>query len=103
QTAPQLFIYFWSLEVEELFYLAWPALTLLLVTVATARTRVAAALGIAIVSTVLMAVLVEPGVDATRVYYGTDTHLMGLMIGAALAFAWASPALALRIRPSLLG
>ncbi|MDV3221518.1 acyltransferase family protein [Intrasporangium sp.] len=103
QTAPQLFMNFWSLAVEEQFYLAWPALTLLLVTVATARTRVAAALGIAIVSTVLMAVLVEPGVDATRVYYGTDTHLMGLMIGAALAFAWASPALALRIRPSLLG
>lgn len=103
QTAPQLFMNFWSLAVEEQFYLVWPGLTLLLVTLAAARTRVAVALGIAAVSTVLMAGLVEPGVDATRVYYGTDTHLMSLMIGAALAFAWASPALVLRIRPSRLG
>lgn len=103
QTAPQLFMNFWSLAVEEQFYLLWPGLTLLLVTVAAARTRVALALGLAVGSALLMAVLVEPGADATRVYYGTDTHLMGLMIGAALAFAWASPALARRLRPSRLG
>ncbi|HEX5968444.1 MAG TPA: acyltransferase, partial [Intrasporangium sp.] len=103
QTAPQLFMNFWSLAVEEQFYLVWPGLTLLLVTFLAARTRVAVALGIAAVSTWLMAVLLEPGSDATRVYYGTDTHVMGLMIGAALAFAWASPRLAARIRPSKLG
>ncbi|WP_234423761.1 acyltransferase family protein [Intrasporangium calvum] len=103
QTAPQLFMNFWSLAVEEQFYLLWPGLTLLLVTVAAARTRVAVALALAVGSALLMAVLVEPGADATRVYYGTDTHLMGLMIGAALAFAWASPALAKRLRPSGLG
>ena len=38
-----------------------------------------------------MAVLYQPGTDATRVYYGTDTHLFGLMLGVALAFAWAAP------------
>ena len=38
------------------------------------------------------AALHVPGTDATRVYYGTDTHVVGLMAGAALAFAWASPA-----------
>ncbi len=103
QTAPQLFMNFWSLAVEEQFYLVWPGLTLLLVTFAAARTRVVVALGIAAVSTVLMAVLLEPGADATRVYYGTDTHVMGLMIGAGLAFAWASPRVAARIRPSRLG
>src|SRR5690606_39352766 len=43
------------------------------------------------VSAVLMAVLYTPGEDATRVYYGTDTRLFGLMIGVALAFTWASP------------
>ncbi|HKX67203.1 MAG TPA: acyltransferase family protein [Intrasporangium sp.] len=103
QTAPQLFMNFWSLAVEEQFYLVWPGLTLLLVTLVAARARVAVALGVAAVSTVLMAALLEPGADATRVYYGTDTHVMGLMIGAALAFAWASPPLAARIRPSRLG
>ena len=35
-----------------------------------------------------MAAAVRPGDDPTRVYYGTDTHVMGLMLGAALAFAW---------------
>ncbi|GAA6526455.1 acyltransferase family protein [Intrasporangium sp. DVR] len=103
QTAPQLFMNFWSLAVEEQFYLLWPGLTLLLVSVAAARARVAVALVAAATSALLMAVLVEPGADATRVYYGTDTHLMGLMIGAALAFAWANPHIARRIRLSRLG
>jgi hypothetical protein len=48
-------------------------------------------------------VLFVPGTDATRVYYGTDTHLVGLMVGAALAFAWASPRLSERVLPSRWG
>ncbi len=103
QTAPQLFMNFWSLAVEEQFYLAWPLLTLLLVRLVPARGRIATALTIAAVSTVLMAVLYTPGTDATRVYYGTDTHLMGLMVGAGLAFAWANPELSSRLRPSSWG
>ncbi|MGN6754202.1 MAG: acyltransferase family protein [Intrasporangium sp.] len=103
QTAPQLFMNFWSLAVEEQFYLVWPLVTLLLVRFARPRTRVALTLAMAAASTALMAALFTPGADATRVYYGTDTHLMGLMLGAALAFAWTSPALALRVRPSAWG
>jgi peptidoglycan/LPS O-acetylase OafA/YrhL len=103
QTAPQLFMNFWSLAVEEQFYLVWPLATLLLVRLVPARGRLAAALTIAAASTVLMAALYLPGSDATRVYYGTDTHVTGLMLGAALAFAWASPALAARVRPSAWG
>ncbi len=103
QTAPALFMNFWSLAVEEQFYLVWPVLTLLLVRFVRPRTRVALTLAIAAGSTILMAALFTPGSDATRVYYGTDTHLMGLMIGAALAFAWTSPVMALRVRPSAWG
>ncbi len=91
RTAPALFMNFWSLAVEEQFYLLWPVCAYLLIRLVMPKTRVWAALGIAGVSTLAMAVLVHPGQDATRVYYGTDTHLMGLMLGAALAFAWASP------------
>ncbi|HET7399255.1 MAG TPA: acyltransferase family protein [Intrasporangium sp.] len=103
QTAPQLFLNFWSLAVEEQFYLLWPAATLLLLRLAPARVRVTATLGVAAASTLVMAMLFVPGSDATRVYYGTDTHVMGLMIGAALAFGWASPSLRLRLAPSSWG
>ncbi|MDN5796836.1 MAG: acyltransferase [Intrasporangium sp.] len=102
-TAPQLFMNFWSLAVEEQFYLVWPLVTLLLVRLARPQMRAMTALAIAAVSTAAMALLFTPGGDGTRVYYGTDTHVMGLMLGASLAFAWTSPALALRVRPSAWG
>ncbi|WP_324649671.1 acyltransferase family protein [Georgenia sp. H159] len=92
QTSPLLFVNFWSLAVEEQFYLLWPVALVVLVAVTRAsRHRVWVALGLAAASAALMAVLFTPGEDATRVYYGTDTHLFGLMIGVALAFTWAAP------------
>jgi peptidoglycan/LPS O-acetylase OafA/YrhL len=90
QTAPTLFMNFWSLAVEEQFYLVWPLATWALLAWAGRRVKVAIPVALAVASTVVMAVLYTPGQDNTRVYYGTDTHLMGLMTGAALAFAWAS-------------
>lgn len=89
RTSPQLFVNFWSLAIEEQFYLVWPlVLVMLLAFTRTARQRIGVAAAIALTSAVAMAVLVTPGEDATRVYYGTDTHLFGLMLGVALAFAW---------------
>ncbi|WP_434612461.1 acyltransferase family protein [Arthrobacter sp. A5] len=88
-TSPQLFANFWSLAVEEQFYILWPFGFLLLMRgVTRRRTRTGIAAGCAIASAALMAGLYVPGTDATRVYYGTDTHAFGLMIGIALAFAW---------------
>jgi len=102
QTAPQLFMNFWSLAVEEQFYLLWPLLTLALLALSS-RMRVGVAVAVGAASSLLMAALFTPGTDATRVYYGTDTHVMGLMAGAALAFAWASPRLASWVAPSRWG
>ena len=39
-------------------------------------------------SLVLTWILFDPS-DASRVYYGTDTHAVGLLIGVALALVWA--------------
>jgi peptidoglycan/LPS O-acetylase OafA/YrhL/lysophospholipase L1-like esterase len=102
QTAPQLFMNFWSLAVEEQFYLLWPLITIGLLALSS-RVRVGAAVAIGGGSALLMALLYVPDTDATRVYYGTDTHLVGLMAGAALAFAWASPRLARFVTPSSWG
>jgi peptidoglycan/LPS O-acetylase OafA/YrhL len=78
----------WSLAVEEQFYLLWPLLLLILLVAF--RGRNGHVFGVivagALASTVLMAVLYEPGTDPSRVYYGTDTRAAGLLIGAALAF-----------------
>jgi peptidoglycan/LPS O-acetylase OafA/YrhL len=84
----------WSLAVEEQFYLLWPATVgLLLAGSATARRLkvvAAVACGAAVLSTVWMAVLataqnVPYGADASRVYFGTDTHAMGVLLGAGAA------------------
>ncbi len=89
RTQPELFATLWSLAIEEQFYLLWPALLVALLVVArTWRTRSRIALGAAIVSALLMAVLYRSGADPTRVYYGTDTHAAGLLLGVAGALAW---------------
>ena len=83
-TTPELFRNLWSLAVEEQFYLLWPLALLLLLLVRNRFVRSGIALVLAIGSAVAMALLAGP--DATRVYYGTDTHSFGLALGAALAF-----------------
>ncbi|HET7820504.1 MAG TPA: acyltransferase family protein [Ornithinibacter sp.] len=90
-TSPQLLMNLWSLAVEEQFYLLWPLAVLgLLALTRRPDVRAASALGLAVVSAALMALRLDPD-SPTRVYYGTDTHVMGLMLGASLAFVYAAP------------
>ncbi len=78
----------WSLAVEEQFYLIWPPLFALGMSRLRQRKVILGVLGAVGVSTVLMAVLFRPGVDPSRIYYGTDTRAAELLVGAALAFVW---------------
>lgn len=82
---PELFRNLWSLAVEEQFYLLWP-LVIPLFLLLRRRWRVALALLLAAASAGWAVVALNPA-DPTRVYYGTDTHAYGLLLGVALAFA----------------
>lgn len=88
QANPSLFKNFWSLAVEEQFYLIWPPTLLLLMSRRLRNSQlisIIAAIGLA--SLVLMGVLATPD-NYTRVYYGTDTHCFGLAFGIIFAFIW---------------
>jgi peptidoglycan/LPS O-acetylase OafA/YrhL len=84
---PSLLQHLWSLSVEEQFYLVWPLLLGLLLRRGRAVAAAVTAAGV-VGSVVAMALLFHPGTDPTRVYFGTDTHAFGLLLGALLAFAW---------------
>jgi peptidoglycan/LPS O-acetylase OafA/YrhL len=86
-TAPDALQHLWSLAVEEQFYLVWP----LVVAAGLLRRRgaLAGVLLAAAGSSLLCALLYTPGSDPSRVYFGTDTHSAGLLVGAALALAHA--------------
>ncbi len=90
---PPLLQHLWSLAVEEQFYLLWPAAVAGAMLVGRRRVRRVALLA-ALVSTGWMTTLaVRNGYpvpsDPSRAYFGTDTHAMGLLLGAALATVWA--------------
>jgi peptidoglycan/LPS O-acetylase OafA/YrhL len=90
---PSALQHLWSLAVEEQFYLIWPLITVGVLAVAPRKLKAPALAGfaalLAIGSAVEMAVLATSshatsGADGSRLYYGTDTHSMGLLLGAAL-------------------
>jgi peptidoglycan/LPS O-acetylase OafA/YrhL len=81
----------WSLAVEEQFYLLWPLILVVVLTV-WGKSRRALLVGVLVgvaASTLEMAILYHPFTDPSRVYYGTDTRVATLLMGAALAFVWA--------------
>jgi len=82
---PPLLQHLWSLAVEEQFYLLWPLVLAVLLKWRDPRRLVGPILGLAALSAGLMAVLHEPTGDPSRVYYGTDTRVAGILVGAALA------------------
>ncbi len=90
---PPLLQHTWSLGVEAQFYLLWPLILLLVLKYFGKNKIPGAALIIAAFSGIAL-LLVSLQVDAasasqvSHVYFGTDTHSIGLFLGAALAVSW---------------
>ncbi|CAK8053577.1 acyltransferase family protein [Eupransor demetentiae] len=91
------FTHLWSLSIEGQFYLFWPFIVLLLLKTRLRRGFVTLLLTLAAGgSALLMALLYQPE-NINRAYYGTDTRMFALLLGAALAFCWPASHLSNRL------
>ncbi|MEV2910975.1 acyltransferase family protein [Paenibacillus larvae] len=98
---PSPFLHLWSLAVEGQFYLVWPLLLAVMIRLKFRRIYLLGVLTTGIVlSALLMGLYYEPGTDPSRVYYGTDTRVFALLIGALLAILWPSRRLSDKISAS---
>lgn len=84
---PSPLLHFWSLAIEEQFYLLWPLILFCCYkTHASKKAMKRICLILSACSVVAMLVLYRPDQDPTRIYYGLDTRAFSLFIGAWLAF-----------------
>ena len=94
------FTHLWTLSIEGQFYLLWPFVVVALIIGFKNKGRIARVLlGAGLVSAIWMAILYHPNADPSRLYYGTDTRMFSILVGAALAFVWPSTALKQKIIP----
>ena len=90
---PPLLQHTWSLAVDAQFYLLWPLILYFILKRLGKKRIPIAALVIATASGVAL-LFVSFSLDASNaskvshVYFGTDTHSIGLFLGAALAVSW---------------
>lgn len=81
------FMHFWSLSVEEQYYIFFPLLILLMHRLAPRRGKVLLGVLGALIAVSVTSQIVSAINDPIRAYYATDARLYQLLAGAALAIA----------------
>ena len=88
--SPSVFRHFWSLAVEEQYYLVFPLAIVGALQVFGGPTRrfVVAVGFVSLIAMVWPAFLLAGGASSDRLYFGTDTRLGELIVGSLLALWW---------------
>ena len=99
---PPLLQHTWSLGVEAQYYLLWPLILYFVLKAFGKKVIPTAALSIATISGVALFLAsiradISSTQDVSHVYFGTDTHSIGLFLGSALAVSWIPQNLRLNI------
>ena len=86
---PSLLTHFWSLAVEEQFYILWPLLLVPgLIFLGRRWLPLVVIAGIGASAALMWLLYNGPASDPSRVYYGTDTRAFLLLMGILLALWW---------------
>jgi peptidoglycan/LPS O-acetylase OafA/YrhL len=91
--APSPVVHFWSLSAEEQFYVVWPALLAIVLTLCRGNVRLGRrwvyGLAAMLAATSLASLTIATRHGSSRAYFGTDGRAYQLLAGALLAL-WAS-------------
>ena len=98
------FTHLWFLGIELQYYLVWPVYLIFytgLCHMYGKKTGIAVTAFCGLAAATLMPLMYQPGADVTRLYYGTDTRVYALLLGAAMGFYHANFAFKVQRGPGL--